>query len=122
MDSKTSILIVDRSAESREVLRTALRRPGVEILEASRPEQGLALVKQHHPRVIVLDLEATTEADEGICGRFAAEAPRGRSSLVVLGNARIDLGRTLPPDGDSQFVAKPYHYGPLIRKIEELLA
>ncbi|NJM35670.1 MAG: hypothetical protein HC850_14320 [Rhodomicrobium sp.] len=46
-----------------------------------------------------------------------AAAQRMDTQVVILGS----LSRSEHVVGD-QFVAKPYHYGPLIRKIEDLLA
>jgi len=110
------VLIVDRSAENREVLRTALQMRGADILEASQPELGLALAREHHPSVIVLDLEI--EAGSAAAQAIDAESQAQQTPIVLLGSAR--RARQNFPAG--QFVAKPYHYAPLIRKIEELLA
>lgn len=115
MVTKPSVLIVDRSSESREVLRTALERRGVTILEANRADRGLQLAEQHHPDVIVLDLELQSEGDEKVCGQFAQQAKNEQSSLVVLGTAQLQQ------NASQQCVSKPYHYGPLIRKIESLI-
>jgi CheY-like chemotaxis protein len=114
--SKPSVLIVDESAETREVLRTALARRGTKIWEATRADEGLELARRHHPSVIVLDLEIADQASATIQDGFrAAEIPQ--APIVLLGSAR--RGTQHFPTG--QFVAKPYHYGPLIRKIECLL-
>jgi DNA-binding response OmpR family regulator len=113
---------VDQSEDSREVLRTALERRGLQIFEASQPQRGLELARQHHPSVIVLDLEVEIGDGDHLCGQFAQESRTDHSSLVVLGSAR--LRRDADVDGAAagrQFVSKPYHYGPLIRKIEELV-
>jgi len=111
------VLIVDQSEDSREVLRTALERRGVQTLEASGARQGIELARQHHPRVIVLDLEADAAGDEHVQAQFDTESKDHDSRLVVLGRtARYE--RTLPKD---RIVSKPYHYAPLIRTIERLL-
>ncbi len=112
-----SVVIVDQSDENREVLRTALAHRGVETYGASEAGQGLQLVRQHHPGVIVLDLEAVSSGKYSLASDYDAEACDPNTSLVVLGSAR----RSDPNLPTRQFVAKPYHYGPLIRKIEELL-
>jgi DNA-binding response OmpR family regulator len=114
---RRTVLIVDQSQETREVLRMALERPSTRILEASRAEQGLALARQHHPDVIVLDLEIDTSATEEVTAGFTQQSEADHSPLVMLGNARR-VRRNFP---SGQFVDKPYHYGPLIRKIELLL-
>jgi DNA-binding response OmpR family regulator len=110
-------LIVDQSEETREVLRTALERPSTRILEASRADRGLELAREHHPDVIVLDLEIDAASLEGLAADYNAESQAHQTPLVLLGSAR--RVRQNFPDG--QFVVKPYHYGPLIRKIELLL-
>jgi hypothetical protein len=130
-----SVLIVDRSEETREVLQTVLERRGVRTLAAGRAEKGLELARRHHPDLVVLDLEMDDMPAEEFCGAGGAPAgcsvgvspadcsagetpaPQYQPQLVLLGSLRRQ-GNVLP---GSEFVAKPYQYGPLIRKIEELL-
>lgn len=111
-----SVLVVDPLEETREVLRTALARRGVRILAASEADEGLALARLHHPDLIVLDLECEG-ANASASGEIAAQSLADETPLVLLGNARR-IAAELPA---GQFVSKPYHYAPLIRKIEELL-
>jgi CheY-like chemotaxis protein len=156
---KSSVLIIDRSAESREVLKMALERRGMRIFEAAGAEDGLRLARQHRLDLIVLDLEGIGPSDDAPIDAVSAEiAPIATASsdtvnhasditmaittaaiprttaddfaaaiqnsavptpMVLLGVARRRA--TLPPERANQFVAKPYHYGPLILKIEQLL-
>lgn len=115
-----SVLVVDRSEETREVLRTALERRGVRILSASRAHQGLEMARRHRPDLIVLDLEWQRGTPEEICAPFVRESRTRQTPLVMLGTVRRRAGRGELPAGE--FVPKPYHYGPLIRRIEELLS
>jgi DNA-binding NarL/FixJ family response regulator len=110
LDSQRSVLIVDSSEETREVLQTALQRRGLRTFSAAGATQGLELARRHHPDLIVLDV------DEGLSAPFAEHSRTEHAPLVLLGSIR----RGKPP-ADGEFVAKPYHYGPLVRKIEELL-
>lgn len=109
-----SVLIVDACKESREVLRTALHHRGLQTLEAARAEDGLALAHAKHPDLIVLDVE-DAELDQ-TAGEFSNVADHEGASLLILGTLRYSSAQ---PSGE--FVAKPYHYKPLIHKIEELL-
>jgi CheY-like chemotaxis protein len=148
---KSNVLIVDRSAESREVLKTALERRGMRIFEATDVENGVKLARQHRLDLIVLDLEASNLGDEISSGdanndriatdatmihresvfrpsagdsavaglNFAGNASSPPTPMVLLGVAR---GRNcLPGNRAEPFFAKPYHYGPLILKIEQML-
>ena len=109
------VLIVDAADETRDVLQTALERLGLRTLTASQSSQGLAMAQEHHPGLIVLDLEIDGEPSDAVAAQFAAQS-EDEPSLVMLGSVR----RRQVPQGE--YVAKPYHYGPLIRRIEEILS
>lgn len=119
VNKSRSVLIVDRSEETREVLQTALERRGVRTMAAGRAGKGLELARQHHPDLVVLDLEMDDMPAEqfGSCDSGELSEPEYQPQLVLLGSLRRQ-GNSLP---DGEFVAKPYHYGLLIRRIEELL-
>src|SRR5438128_1963167 len=117
LDSGRSVLIVDESQETREVLQTALSRQCRKVLAARCAEEGLKLAREHHPDVIVLDLEIESASPGHLAGSFRAASAARSTPLILLGSAHRN-GDDLPA---AQFVAKPYHYGPLIRKIGELL-
>jgi DNA-binding response OmpR family regulator len=112
------VLIVDESAESRDVLRTLLEHRGATTLEAHRLELAVGMAKTFHPHLIVLD----AESDRSTCGSATSElreaADRTGTPIVILGRVASVRG----PHASGQFVAKPYHYGQLLRKIESLLA
>ncbi len=113
----SAVLIVDRSDESRDVLRTALEHRGLRVFEATDAADGLALARRHRPDLIVLDLEISPTSDDDSAPADLATLAQGEETpLVLLGSARR---RTTAPAG--QVVAKPYHYRPLILKIEQLL-
>ena len=117
LDQRHSVLVVDDSEETREVLQTALSRRGMQILSTSRAADALELARQHHPDLIVLDLELDKSEGRKLAGPLAEQSRADRAPLVMLGSVRRG-GQRLP---QGEFVAKPYHYGPLIRRIEELL-
>jgi len=51
-----SLLIIDDNPGSLELLSSALAQPGLEILTASDPEEGLDLVHRHRPQIVLTDL------------------------------------------------------------------
>ncbi len=112
-----AVLIVEPSADDREVLRTALERRGLRIFEASAAADGAKLAEEHHPAVIVLDLDHQAHDSSPMPAEFAAEHDGAAPSIIILGKAR--RGHSLPAD---QVIAKPYRYAPLVHKIEELAA
>ena len=110
----SSVLIVERSDEIRDVLRTALARRGLEIYEASRAEDGLELARRHRPNLVVLDLDDQSANAENLSAEFSRATGTDSMPLIMLGTLRRHITR-------GQFVPKPYHFRPLISKIEELL-
>jgi CheY-like chemotaxis protein len=112
-----SVLVVDQSKDTREVLRAALERRGVRIIEACGARQGVQLARRHRPQVIVLDLDAEAADEAEVCEQYDEASRNQDAYLVVLGRS-VRFERSLPKD---RIVPKPYHYAPLIRTIEQLL-
>src|SRR6476469_3098365 len=54
--SNVSLVIVDDNPGSLELLATALEQPGLDIWTASDPEEGLDLIFQKHPQIVLTDL------------------------------------------------------------------
>ena len=115
-DHRKRVLIVDRSDDSRDVFRTVLERRGVVIYEAQGARQGLEMLRRHRPEVVVLDLESEAADDASVQAAYGSELASHNAEIVVLGN----LHRPGLSD-EAHLVRKPYHYGPLIRKIEQLV-
>jgi CheY-like chemotaxis protein len=112
------VLIVDPLDETHEVLRTALEPRGVRVFATGKPALAIALARKHKPDVIVLDVEHLASSAPGATDDFAAQSREQRTPLLLLGGK---LGGA-SASASGELVRKPYHYGSLIRKIEELLA
>lgn len=115
--ARGSVLIVDQSEDSREVLRTALRRRGVQTYEAAGARQGIELAQQYHPQVIVLDVEADAADEDVVRDQYGAQSREHDAYLLIIGRS-VSYEQTVPRDC---IVSKPYHYAPLVRTIERLL-
>ena len=116
MQSHLSVLIVDPSQDTRDVLRTALSRQGVRVLEADDRPQGLDIAHEQHPDLIVVDMDDPAEEAPAVLDSFADSSDSTDTPIVILGTARQ---KKAAAGGD--FFTKPYHYAPLIRTIEERL-
>jgi len=51
-----SLVVVDDNPGSLELLATALEQPGLDIWTAADPEEGLDLIFQKHPQIVLTDL------------------------------------------------------------------
>jgi DNA-binding response OmpR family regulator len=112
------VLIVDASRESREVLRMLLELRGATTIEADDPEQALQLTHTVRPDLILLDADSDPSSTGTPTNDLREAANRNNTPIVILGKLRQLHGQL----ESGQFMTKPYHYGPLIRKIDGLLA
>lgn len=117
MQHNHRVLIVDESAECREVLRTALERKGAQTAEAATPAEGLRAFQAFAPDVVVLDLAENGQERLPDSAALQQAAGLKATPIVILGTARRS-----PADAAVHWVAKPYHYAPLVRRIERLLS
>lgn len=111
-----SVLIVDESPDSREVLRAVLELRGWKIIEADGAEEGLAKAEALHPDVIVLDTDTCAADDAEVQASYDNASRKHNASLVLIGRARFEGAAT----ARHRVVSKPYHYAPLVRTIDEL--
>lgn len=109
------VLIIDRSADACDVFRTVLERRGLEIFDAPEIRSGLDAIRRFHPQVIVLDLESTSD-NASATHQVLRDELAGCDTHIVLLGSLADAG-----DDGGYLVGKPYRYGPLIRKIEQLV-
>lgn len=114
MTPRRSVLVIDQLKETEVVLRTALERRGVEVLAAHGAVQAARLADEHRPDLIVVDLEMEELTRSPDARRLTLD---GQTPKLLLGSVRR-LAEGVP---NGRFVAKPYHYAPLILTIEVLL-
>ena len=117
MKPSPRVLIVDASRESREVLRMPLELRGATTIEAVDPEQALQLTHSARPDLILFDTDSDATSSGRPTDDLREAATRNHTPIVILGKLRQLQGAE-----SGQIVTKPYHYGPLIRKIDGLLA
>ncbi len=75
------------------------------------------MAHEHHPELIVLDLEIDGSSTDDLAARFAQQSLTTQTSLLLLGT--VGRRQALP---EGEYVSKPYHYAPLIRRIEAILS
>lgn len=118
MERKPSVLIVDRSEETREVLQTALNRKGVQTFTAGRANEGVELGRLHNPDLVVVDLDTQDVNLDQSTPFYWGGRDQNETPVIFLGTLRRNQSLLR----GSEIMSKPYHFGPLIRRIEELLS
>ncbi len=111
-----TVLIVDSSEETRDVLTTALERRGVRALAFPTSRRAAATARATRPDLVIFDVETETIPPRQALDAFAKNAELDETPIVAIGTARFEA-----PSGGGTFVSKPYHFAPLLEKIEAML-
>jgi len=111
------VLIIDRVSESRDVLQTLLERNGTRAIGVGETAEALRAAETDPPDLIVIDLDSGLDRPEATCQQLRESAARKNTPIVVIGS--VNHHRVQLPGG--RFIAKPYHYRDLLRRIESLL-
>ncbi|MGQ9671006.1 MAG: response regulator [Desulfosoma sp.] len=123
------IVIIDDDPSFLEITGAILRRFGYKVLTASNTQDGLRLIEEEQPDLLVLDIMMAT-VDEGL--RFAVklrqdEALRKLPIIIVSAQPESEKGYTRSVDEDLDWIAadifmeKPVDPQALRHNIELLL-
>ena len=117
-----TILLVEDEPAQREMLAYNLEAEGFDVITADNGEDGLLMVEENNPDLIVLDWMMPELSGVDVC-RKVRELEHGRSIYIVLltaKNQREDLLEGLEAGADD-YVTKPYNPRELILRVKALL-
>lgn len=120
--SKKRIVIIEDEPDILEVLSYNLKREGYEVLTASDGIQGLALVRQQVPDLVLLDLMLPGMDGVEICSSIKNEAATA-GTLIVMVTAKgeesdIVLGLGV---GADDYISKPFSPRELVARVKAVL-
>ncbi len=115
-----SLLIIDDNPGSLELLSSALAQPGLEILTASDPEQGVDLVYSKHPQIVLTDLVMPHLSGMEVLERIMEFDP---STEVILMTAHYSTESAVEAikKGASDYLNKPISIAALRERIGKLV-
>src|SRR6202167_3983988 len=115
-----SVLIIDDNVKSLELLSTALAQPGLEILTASDPEQGLEMVYEKHPQIVLTDLVMPNLSGMEVLERIMEFDP---STEVILMTAHYSTESAVEAikKGASDYLNKPISLAALRERVGKLV-
>jgi CheY-like chemotaxis protein len=117
------ILIVDDDEALVELLSRRLQQQGYETLTADTGQTGLALVREHLPALVILDLRLPDTDGFSVCQQLV-DMPETCSIPVIIlsGMERPDIIRRCRAAGCCYFVHKPYDPNALLVLIRQAMA
>ena len=118
--SAVLLLIIDDNLGSLELLSTALARPGLEILTASNPEEGLDTFYNRRPQIVLTDLVMPHMSGMEVLERIMEIDP---ATDVVLMTAHYSTESAVEAvkKGASDYLNKPVSLGSLRERIGKLV-
>ena len=115
----TTVLVIDDDHKLNELLRDYLSQFGITVLTAEHPDQGLILLRQKTPSLIILDLMLPEKDGFAVCREIRKES----AVPIIMLTARGDL-----PDriaglelGADDYLAKPFEPRELVARIQTVL-
>src|SRR5580704_11585932 len=115
-----SLLIIDDNPGSLELLSSALAQPDLEILTAGDPEEGLDLLHEHHPQIVLTDLVMPKLSGMDVLERVMEFDP---STDVILMTAHYSTESAVEAirKGASDYLNKPISIATLRQRIGKLV-
>lgn len=116
------VLIVEDAAPVRALYARALRKRGIEVVEASDGSEGLAMLQQRDIALAVVDMNLPNMDGLEMLRRYRAREGADVPALMVSGGASqqlLDSGKAL---GISAWLIKPIQLSVLGSAVEKLLA
>ncbi|HEX2155649.1 MAG TPA: ATP-binding protein, partial [Actinomycetes bacterium] len=119
----TMLYIEDNLSNLQLVERLLSRRPGVTLISAMRPQLGLELAGEHHPDLILLDLDLPDMPGQEVLRRLRADSNTAHVPIVILSaDARPALIARLLEEGARAFLTKPLEIKELLALLDTITA
>jgi len=122
LDRRTFALVVDDSITVRRVTQRLLERNGMRVMTAKDGVDALAILEDHLPDVILLDIEMP-RMDGYEVAAFVRGDPRLRDVPIVMITSRVgEKHRARAIElGVNDYLGKPYQENQLLDAIEPLV-
>lgn len=123
MTQKRRVLIVDDSRELRLLIRMALESSHYDLYEAANAVEGLILINQNRPNIVLLDVMMPGKMDGlALCQKLKQD-PVLKSTYVIMLSAKgqqqdKDKASTL---GADEYIVKPFSPAELIQRLDSCL-
>ena len=114
-----TILVVDDDSHIREVIRFALAKAGLDVLEAGNGEEALAIVDRVRPDLMILDITMPEMDGLEVCRalRKSSDMP-----ILFLSSRTDEVDRVVGLEiGGDDYVTKPFSPRELVARVQVIL-
>lgn len=120
LTNRRKILVVDDNTELRMLISLTLESSQCQLLEANNAEAGLAMLKQHKPDIVLLDVMMPGQLDGlALCRMIRADESLDGVKVIMLSakgqQKDVQLGMEA---GADDYVIKPFRLSELMEKLD----
>ena len=121
-DIKSKILVIDDDRDQVEILKYHLSGQGFEVVSAYCAHEGLKLLKQELPSLVLLDIDLPDATGLEVCGKICDDPETFQIPVIfVSGAERPDILRQARAAGCAFYLRKPYDPNALLVIIKQTL-
>jgi DNA-binding NtrC family response regulator len=114
------LLAIDDDAQNLDILKLALKRPGLEIITSQDPEEGFETFLRIRPRIVLLDLVMPKVSGIEILERIVSVDP-GVDVILITGHYSAESAVEAIQKGACDYLTKPLNTEKLRSRIATLL-
>jgi diguanylate cyclase len=116
------LLIVDDERDNRELLDVILTWEGFVVLTAGSGQEALAVVAQHLPHLVLLDVMMPGMDGHQVATILKSDPVTKNTPIIIVSAMTSDKSRSLGEScGADDFIAKPVDRDELVTKVKRLL-
>ncbi|MBE9610376.1 response regulator [Chitinilyticum piscinae] len=121
MPRKPTCILIDDDSVLRGVMSSILRSADIDVLaESAHADNVIELVKQHHPRLVMLDINLPERSGLELLPEILKLDPPPKV-VMVTAEATVDRVRTALGSGAAGFVVKPFTPAKLLAAVGHAL-
>jgi PAS domain S-box-containing protein len=116
-----TVLYIEDNASNLELVERIVQRRGANLISAMRPVLGLELAREHHPDLVLLDLQLPDIPGEEVLRRLRSDPRTAAIPVVILSaDARPGLVAGLLAAGARAFLTKPIDVAELLGLLDQV--
>ena len=116
------ILVVEDNEKNRKLVRDVLTVKGYRLLESETGEEGLRLASEHHPALVLMDIQLPGIDGIETLRRLRADAATATIPVVaVTASAMMHDRQKILAAGFDGYQAKPISIRPFLEAVREVL-
>lgn len=111
------VLVIDDEQSIRILIAAILEDEGHVVVQAADGLQGLELLEQEHPDIVILDIMMP-----GIDGRETFRRIREKPEFHDMPVVMVSAGASRAPDDVAAFIRKPFNLADFLNTLERVLS